>query len=433
MDTADIARQAYIWGFPVVDNYSVLYKFSLDRNSSEYKAPLNHISHARTMAGPENRAIVAPNVDTPYSYAWLDLRAEPIVLSLPAFEPGRYVSLQLIDSYTYILGYVTPRTNGNTGGNFLIAGPNWNGEIPAGIKQIFNSPTELVLAFYRTQILGTDDLENVHRLQDQYEVRPLSAFLGIATPPPAPPLKPIDPLDIRKNPLSLQFFNVLNWMLATMPVLPEERELRNQFATIGICPSKPFTVTDERTKEAIIKGIKLALAELKDGVNHVRSSAELFGSRQFLGRNYRIRAIAAMIGIYGNAAEEFLGVGYQTDSEGKTFDGKYNYRIQFTANGLPPVAAFWSITVYTKEQFVYANPLNRYSINSRMLPHMVKDTGGGHTLYVQHESPGLDKESNWLPIPDEPFMLTFRTYLPAEAIRQGKWVAPPVVRVPKAD
>jgi hypothetical protein len=430
MDITDITRQAFIWGFPIVDNYSVLYKFSLDRTSPEYKAPLNHINHARTVATPANRAIVAPNVDTPYSYAWLDLRAEPIVLSLPAFEPERYVSLQLIDSYTYIIDYVTPRTNGHTGGNFLVAGPNWQGEPPPGIKQVFVSPTELVLAFYRTQILGADDLPNVHALQDQYLIRPLSTFLHRPAPPPAPPLHPIPPLDIRKQPTSLQFFKVLNWMLATMPVLPEEQALRQQFTNIGICPGQPFIVPDDETERAIADGVKQALVELRDGVQHIKSSAELFGSRQFLGRNYRIRAIAAMLGIYGNAAAEYLGVGYSTDAEGRPFDGQNNYQIKFTAAGLPPVAAFWSITVYTKEQFVYANSLNRYSINSLMVPHLVQDRDGDFTLYVQHQSPGAEKERNWLPIPNERFMLTFRTYLPGEAIQQGKWVAPPVTCVP---
>lgn len=425
----DIARQAYLWGYPVVDNYSILYKFALDPSSPEYKAPLNHISHARSVAGPENRAIVAPNVDTPYSYAWLDLRAEPIVLSLPAFESERYISLQLIDSYTYIIDYVTPRTNGHSGGDFLVAGPHWEGEKPPGIKEVFRSPTELVLAFYRTQILGADDIGNVHRLQNQYLVRPLSTYLKTPAPSPVPPLAPIEPVDIRKQPFSLQFFNVLNWMLATMPELPEERELREQFASIGIRPGEPFSMPDVEMEGAIVEGIQQALGEMRDRVGRVKSSAELFGSRKFLGRNYLVRAVAAMIGIYGNAAEEFLGVGYQTDSEGKPFDGKHNYQIKFTVEGLPPVGAFWSITVYTKEQFVYVNSLNRYGISSLMLPYMVKDVDGGYTIYLQHQSPEPEQRPNWLPTPDEPYMLTFRTYLPGEAIRQGKWLAPPVVPV----
>jgi hypothetical protein len=131
-----------------------------------------------------------------------------------------------------------------------------------------------------------------------------------------------------------------------------------------------------------------------------------------------------MIGIYGNAAEEYLGVGYQADAEGNPFDGQNNYQINFSADGLPPVAAFWSITVYTKEQFVYANSLNRYSINSLMVPHLLKDADGSFTLYVQHQSPGAAREQNWLPIPNEPFMLTLRTYCPSAAIQQGQWVLP---------
>jgi len=428
-DITAIAREAFIWGYPVVDNYSILYNYALDPQSPEYKAPVNAISHARSVAGPEDRVIVAPNVDTPYSYAWLDLRAEPVVLSLPAFEKQRYVSLQLIDSYTYILGYVTPRTNGNAGGDFLVAGPAWKGAVPPGIKKVFRSPTDLVLAFYRTQILAADDLPRVHALQDQYRVRPLSAYLGSG--PPASPrvLAPVTPVDVRNQPTSLQFFTALNWMLQTMPVLAEEDAMRRRFARIGIVPGQPFAAPDPATEAKIVRGMQQGLADMQARTRRVKSSAELFGSREFLKDDYLTRATAAMIGIYGNAAEEYLGVGYHADARGQAFDGRHRYRIKFAADGLPPVGAFWSITAYTAERFVYANPLRRYRISSLMLPDLKKDADGGFTLYVQHASPGPDLEANWLPVPATPFGLTFRTYLPGDAVRGGRWTAPPVERL----
>ncbi len=426
-EITQIAREAYLWGYPIVDNYSVLYNYALDPSSPEYKAPLNRIGHARRVAGPGDRAIVAPNVDTPYSYAWLDLRAEPIVLSIPEFERDRYVSLQLIDGYTYILGYVTPRTNGNRGGNFLVAGPGWTGTAPAGIDGVFRSPTELVLAHYRTQVLGPGDLPRVHAIQDGYRVTPLSAFTGAAPPPAASPLAPIPPVDVRKRPYDMQFFRVLNWMMALMPPLPDEVEMRDRFGRIGIGAGRTFD-PDAATRAAIEAGMRQALGEMQARAGQVQSSAELFGSREFLGRNYLIRAVAAMIGIYGNAAEEFLGVGYQTDSEGKPFNGANRYTITFPKDGFPDVGAFWSITVYDADRFVYDNEIGRYSINSSMVPDLVRNEDGSVTIHVQHDRPDEALVPNWLPVPKTPFGLTFRTYQPGEAIRSGKWHAPPVRR-----
>lgn len=427
-DVTALAREAYLWGYPIVDNYAVLYSYALEPSSAEYKAPLNQISHARTVAGPTDRAIVSPNVDTPYSYAWLDLRAEPIVLTLPSFEADRYVSLQLIDAYTYILGYVTPRTNGNAGGDFLIAGPGWTGEAPAGIDGVFNAPTDLVLAFYRTQVLGPDDLPRVHALQDQYTVKPLSAFVGSDTPAAVVPATPIEPLDVRKQPYDMQFFRVLNWMLAFMPVLQDEAAMRARFKTIGIGAGSDFA-PDDATTLAIEAGMQQALAEMQARAGQVQSSAELFGSRQFLGQDYLIRAVAAMIGIYGNSAEEFLGVGYQTDSEGQPFHGTKRYTITFPKGSFPEVDAFWSLTVYDSDRFVYGNEIDRYSINSSMVPGLVSNSDESVTIYVQHDRPEDKLLANWLPVPATAFGLTFRTYLPGFAIRDGSWRAPPVVPV----
>jgi hypothetical protein len=156
----------------------------------------------------------------------------------------------------------------------------------------------------------------------------------------------------------------------------------------------------------------------------------LFGSRQFLGEDYLARATGAMLGILGNSAEEFLGVGYPSDARGQPFDGARRYRIRFAPGSLPPVGAFWSITVYTPQRLLYANPLRRYVINSQMLPKLARDPDGGITLLVQHDSPDGASENNWLPVPLGEFVLTFRTYEPGSAIRDGRWSAPPVTPLP---
>lgn len=426
-EVRQLTREAFIYGYATVDNYNVLHNYALDPRSPEFKAPINHIAHARDVASPEEKSIVAPNVDTPYSYAWLDLRTEPMVLSLPAFERDRYVSLQLLDAYTYIVGYVSPRTNGNSGGDFLVAGPDWNGKVPKGIKKVFCAPSQLVLAFYRTQLFDPADKARVHALQDQYRVRPLSAYLGKPAPAAAPALRPIPGLDVRKDPASPHFFAILNWMLRYMPTLPEDRALRARIARIGVIPGKPF---DPKPAElaAIVEGMGDGLAEMGERTKHIRSSGELFGSREFLKGDALIRAVAAMIGIYGNAAEEFLGVGYHTDADGRSFDGQYRYRIHFAAGQLPPVDAFWSITAYGADRLLYANAIDRYKIGSSMLRDLKRDADGGITLYVQHDAPGANQASNWLPVPAGPFGLTFRTYQPQLPIRNGEWRAPPVWR-----
>jgi hypothetical protein len=426
---AAVAKTAFIYGYPMVDGYNILYNYALDPKAAEYKAPLNAAGHIRQLAGPDDKVVVAPNVDTLYSYAWLDLRAEPVVLSIPVFEDNRYLSLQLLDTYTYIVGYVTPRTQGRQGGDYLVAGPGWTGEVPTGIRGVFRSPTALALAFYRTELLGADDLARVHALQDRYRIRPLSAYLGRAAPAPAAALRPIAPIDVRKQPTSPRFFDVLNWMLATIPTLPEEADLRRRFATIGVVPGQPFAAGDEARQAALIRGMQEGLAEMGARVKRTQSSAELFGSREFLKDDYLTRAAAALAGIFGNAAEEFLGIGYQADATGQAFDGRHRYRIRFAPRDLPPVAAFWSITAYTPERLLYANPLQRYKIGSSMLPQLHPDADGGYTLYVQHVSPGAGLEANWLPVPAGPFGLTFRTYLPGPRIRTGQWQAPPVQRL----
>lgn len=423
----ELARAAYIWGYPTVDLYSILRSQALDPSSAEFKAPLNQVGHVRHVGTPEDKVVVAPNLDTPYSYAWLDLRAEPVVITVPPFETNRYLSLQISDLYTWIVGYVTPRTNGYAGGDFLVAREAWEGEVPPGIGKVFRSPTDLALGFFRTQLLNPDDLPNIHRLQDGIVVRPLSAYMADSNTPAQQPMPaPIAAIDVRKTPTDPAFFDILNWMLQFMPVLPEEAGLRRDIAGIGIGAGERFR-PDETTRTAVIAGMEEGHVEIQQRAAKVRSSAEIFGSREFIGHDYLSRAAGAMLGILGNSAEEFLGIGYPADAAGEPFDGNQRYRIHFEADRMPPVGAFWSITVYTQERLLYANPLQRYAINSSMVPTLVRDADGGFTIDIQHPSPGPEREANWLPVPQAPFILTFRAYQPGDAIRDGTWKAPPPV------
>jgi hypothetical protein len=346
------------------------------------------------------------------------------VLTVPPFAADRYVSAMLVDLYTCIIDYVSPRTNGHAGGTFLIAGPGWTGETPAGVKRVFRSPTDLCLAFMRTQLFDDADMPNVAAIQDATTVAPLSAYLGRPAPEAAPPIVPIPAVDVRA-PASLAFFDVLAWMLRFMPVLDGEEDLRVRFAEAGL--GDGWTgAPNESDGEEILAGMRAGAAEMVAKAQTVRSSGELFGSRAFFGGDYLAKAVGAFLGILGNAAEEYLGIGYQTDADGRAFTGERCYAIRFAPGDWPPVDAFWSITVYDEHRFLYSNPLRRYVINTPAVPRLVPDADGGHTILVRHTSPGAGREANWLPCPAGPFGLTFRTYLPGPAIRAGRWTAPPV-------
>ena len=290
-----------------------------------------------------------------------------MVLSIPPFESHRYVSLMLVDLYTYIVGYVTPRTNGNTGGDFLVAGPDWQGGTPPGIKQVLAAPTQFALAFYRTQLFGPEDKAAVWKIQDQFRVQTLSQYIGMPAPAAAATPDWCAPLDVRKDPTSLRFFAVLNWMLQYMPPLEDERDLRATFSAIGVEAAPDFAEPDAEKRTALVQGMQAGQGAMVEYLHTVKSSGELFGSREFLGRNYLSRAVGAMVGILGNSAEEFLGIGYPGDADGQPFDGSHCYRIKFAPDAMPPVKAFWSITVYDAHMLLYANRLQRYVVNSAMV------------------------------------------------------------------
>jgi hypothetical protein len=371
---------------------------------------------------------VALNVDTLYSSAWIDLRSGPTVLVVPAFEEERYVSVQLFDLYTYIVGYVTPRTHGRGGGRYLLVGPDWSGAAPDGIDEVFRAPTDLLLVFIRTQVLGPDDLESVHEVQDGFSVR--SAGSNVRTPSMPPALRPVD---VRAAP-DLRFFDVLGWMLAFMPPLEEDQALRGQLDAVGVGRADgSSSLSDDETSQ-VLAGMGDGAQRLAARAKTVRSSAELFGSRSFFDGDHLSRSCGAMLGILGNAAEEYLGVGYAADEHGEPFDGASSaYEITFHPGDEPPVGGFWSITLYDAERFLYDHPLRRHVINDRTLATIEPGPEGGRTIHISHRSPDPELLAGWLPCPATPFTLAFRTYLPGEAIRNGTWTAPPVRRTDRRE
>ena len=219
-EAREIVKEAYVYGFPMVDSYRVQYAYFVDRANPEFKAPWNQIRNFARVFTPEDKAVQTPNSDTPYSFLGMDLRTEPIVLTVPPVEKNRYFSIQLIDAYTFNFDYIGSRATGNDGGSFLVAGPNWNGQIPDGVQKVIRSETELVLAPYRTQLFNPDDIENVRKVQAGYKVQPLSEFLGQPAPKAAPAIEFIKPLTPDEQKSSLDFFNILNFTLKFCPTHP---------------------------------------------------------------------------------------------------------------------------------------------------------------------------------------------------------------------
>jgi hypothetical protein len=435
-EAREIAKEAYVYGFPMVDNYRIQYAYFEDSKSPEYKGPWNTLVNIPRVYTPADTAIQSPNSDTPYSFAGLDLRAEPFVLTVPPIEKDRYFSVQLIDWYTLNFDYVGSRATGNDGGSFLVAGPGWKGETPKGVAKVFRSETEFVFPVYRTQLFNPADLDNVKKVQAGYKIEPLSAFLGQPAPAAAPAIDFIKPLTPDEERKSLAFFNELNFILQFTPTDPSETELMARFAKIGVGAGKTFdpSTLSPEIKTAITEGMADAwtsfdnLKKEKIDTGEV-TFADMFGSREYLNGNYLYRMAAAVLGIYGNSKQEAIYLGYFIDADGKTPDGANRYTVHFASGQLPPVNAFWSMTLYElPSMLLVANPIDRYLINSPMLPQLVKDADGGVTLYFQNESPGKEKEPNWLPAPKGPFVIALRLYWPKEAALDGTWKQPPMTK-----
>jgi len=427
-----IAKEAYIYAFPLVDNYRVQHAYFVDRGSPEFKAPWNQLKNIPRVFTPADTAVQAPNTDTPYSFVGMDLRAEPLVFTLPVIEKDRYFSVQLVDLYTFNFDYMGSRTTGNDGGSFLVAGPGWKGETPKGVKKVFHSETELGMAWFRTQLFNPGDIDNVKKVQAGYKVQTLSAFLGQPSPKAAPAIDFIKPLTPEQEKTSPEVFKILNFVLQFCPTVPSETQLMARFAKIGIGAGKTFDASKltPEMKAAIVQGMADAWADFADLKKQIEAgkvtSGDVFGSRAYLKNNYLYRMGAAVLGIYGNSKEEAIYVMYFIDADGKPLDGANRYTVRFAPDQLPPVHAFWSLTMYDMPaELLVANPLNRYVLNSPMLPQFKRDADGGLTLYIGNESPGSDKEANWLPAPKGPFAMALRLYWPKPAALDGQWKHPP--------
>jgi hypothetical protein len=360
---------------------------------------------------------------------------------VPNVEKSRYYSVMLCDGNTFNYGYIGSRATGSEAGDYMVVGPNWQGVTPPGIKKVFQSSTQFSIAAYRTQLLDPADMPNVVKVQAGYKAQPLSAYLKQPAPPATPPINfpKIDKEMVKKN-----FFEYLDFALQFAPAGPEERGIRERLARIGVGPGKTFAFKDLPLEHKLEIGLGMKDGEEKvekylSGAKSINgwTITSLFGDRLFFSGDWLKRAAAAKGGIYGNDAVEAVYPLAKTLANGEVLDGsKHNYTLTFAAGEFPPVDAFWSVTMYDgKTQLLIENPINRYLINSPMVPGMKKNADGSLTLYIQNKTPGPEKEANWLPAPDGSIYLVMRLYWPKATppsilpAGEGTWKPPGLQQV----
>lgn len=441
-----IAKDAYTYGFPMVMNYKTLYNYVIDEKSPDYKGPFNKMSCVARLFTPQDKAVVTPNADTPYCMFWMDLRTEPLVLTVPEMEPERYYHFQFIDLYTYNFAYVGTLATGNGPGKFLIAGPDWDGEKPEDINGVIQSETDFIFNITRTQLFNPDDLEKVKSIQQSYKLKPLSAFLGTEAPASAP--LPDFPDWVEGSQFDERFFGYFDFMMSLLKKPGQgEQSLWDDLARLGIGIGKgfDFAALSPEMQDALKKGVKEGSGEIenfiKENAQDPLSSAKIFGTREFLANsakaNYNLetpsilRSVAADRGLFGNSAMEAIYPPFFVDADGQPLDASVNrYALTFGKGKLPPANAFWSVTMYDgKTQLFIENSLDRYLLNSIMMDQFKIEEDGSLTLHIAKESPGKELESNWLPAPDGPFYMIMRLYGPKTEALEGKWTPPGLLKV----
>jgi hypothetical protein len=432
-----LGMEAVVYGYPLVIG-DVTKQVQTNVRTPEHngRAPINQFSNFLTYPTAAYRDVVRMNVDTLYSFAWLDLSKEPLVLSVPDTH-DRYYLLPILDAWTDVFASPGKRTTGTKAGDFAIVGPNWTGTLPAGMKEL-RSPTNTAMIVGRTQANGSADYAAVHAIQKQYRLTPLSAY----GKPYSPPAGVVDPqIDMKTPPVDQvnrmsaeTFFNRLATLMASNPPAAADAPMLATLARIGVVPGRTFNMST--LNPAVAKGLDgsvqttvakmgAAAKEMGTAANGWRVPPMTLGD---FGTDYKLRVEMALVGIGANLAKDAVYPSAFVDGDGQPLTGGNQYVLHFDRGGLPPVNAFWSLTMYDAESFLAANPINRYNIAGWMP--LKYNPDGSLDVYVQHDSPGQPKESNWLPAPEGPFSVTLRMYWPKEAVLDGSWKPPAIQKVP---
>ncbi len=427
-----ISSEAYVFFYPMLQHYKTMYRSAIAGRKGIAPRGFNKYNHRTKLLGPDFKLIVGPNNDTLYSSVWLDLRDEPIVLSIPPFPDNRYYSFQLIDMYVNNLDYIGQRSTGNQGGKYLIVGPDYTGGAVEGIDKIIHSQSAIVFVIGRTLVDGEEDVPNVIAIQEQMKLTPLSRFLGTPAPEKKPALN--FPEYKADKATSYEFVNYVNFFLSFTDIHPGDSALFGEFSQIGITNKSTDIATGFSSKQlsAITRGAKAAHAKISAAtssfgveVNGWNLSTSGFGNRESRRDNLMARAAGAMTALYGNDKEENSSFITFSDGAGKKLDGStQQYTIQFAPGETPPAQAFWSLTMYQVPGVTLVeNVINRYSIGDRTKG-LSFETDGSLIIYLQRDMPSADKQSNWLPAPDGPFAIALRMYRPSSAVFNGQWKPP---------
>lgn len=440
-----IAEEAYVYGLPLVLNYKTFYANTINEDSGDYKGPINNISCEARLYTPQDKAIVTVNSDTPYCMYWNDVRSEPIVVTVPEIDPGRYYSFQFIDLYTHNFAYVGSLTTGSKAGTYLIALNDWDGKVPDDITEVIRTETGIFFTIVRTQLFDSYDLDNVKAIQSKYKLETLSSYLGEEPKVNTP--TDVYPQWIEGAQFTEASFTYLNAVLKLIKTPhASEKELLERFKKLGIGTPEgyDFNRFSPEIQEAIREGVKDGFANMEAFIAKANTdplgSSKIFGTRAFLEKSaknnynfndiYLIRAVAAHLGIYGNSALEAIYPTFLVDADGRPMDAsKNNYTLTFEAGSLPPVNAFWSLTMYDgKSQLLVENEKDRYLLNASMVDDFVKNDDGSLTIYVQKDAPKKELEPNWLPAPNGPFYTVLRLYGPKDEILSGEWKTPKMIK-----
>lgn len=430
-----IATDAYVYGYPLV---TVEMTRRVGTNVAApvgLRAPMGQFASAREYPSAAFRDVTAPNADTLYSSSFLDLSKEPYVLSIPNAH-GRYYLFPMLDAWTTVFQVPGKRTTGTGPQTYAITGPNWSGTLPAGVTE-YKSPTNMVWILGRIYCTGTPaDYKAVHVMQDKLSLVPLSAYGKPYSPPPGT----IDPSIDMKTPVREQvnaldvaaYFNLMAQLMKNNPPTAEDAPIVAKMAKIGIVPGQPFDLTKlspdaQNALKAVPKAANGKIMGYFKDAGRQENGWAFFTKTGIYGTDYLDRAFITAIGLGANRPQDAVYPTSEADADGKPYSGANKYVMHFDKGKLPPASGFWSLTMYNAAYFFVDNPLNRYTLSARnKLKH---NADGSVDLYVQHENPGNDKESNWLPAPADKFVLMLRLYWPKEtppSLLDGTWTIPGV-------
>ena len=424
-----IAKDAYIFAFPLNYYYRTIYAQIIDPNNKKSLGGFGKWRHD-SLATPNDKETTMPNNDTPYSWAWVDVRSEPWVLVQPPADGDRFYSSVWGDLWGHIIDYPGSTKDGQKGGVYLLAPTSWKGQLPQGINRIIYGETTILGTLTRTAVFGTKDIPNMEKIQKGYELMPLSAYLKQPAPPAAP--RPNWPVWNESDMTNANFFRLTNFLMQFVVPNALDQPMYERMAKLGIGPSgnyDPSKLSPEIVA-AINKGIAEGHKEIVDGAATAIDSSKFYGTREFMGTRYLDRAVGVEVGgIIPNVPKQAFYGQWTKDASGDVMDGsKAKYTFTFPKGQLPPVRFFWSLTMYDLgTRLLVDNPINRYSIGDRT-EGLKYGPDGSLTIYVQKDSPGKDKESNWLPAPAGPMSIISRMYGPDAPILDRTYKFPDPVR-----